>query len=146
MTSKVPFCQDLVVVRALVSDLSGHAVESLRALFGTCEQHVGDRTGDPAVSIIEWVHRDEPQVGQRGLQHVVRLRRGIEPVKKDGYLVIEPAGRERFEMNTLAPNRTGDNLHRAGCVVTPCAGPDASHSAAARREQRSMPRKKPFRR
>src|SRR5579864_244225 len=46
-------------------------------------------------------------------------------------------------MDALFAGRAGDNLHRAGAVVTPGPYPDLRHATAPGGKQRSMPRKEP---
>ena len=52
----------------------------------------------------------------------------------------------RFEMYPLAPDRSGDDLHRRRAVVAPCADTDRVHPAAPGGEERRVPGKQPVRR
>src|SRR5215208_7096904 len=84
----------------------------------------------------------EPKMRKSGLQDVVQIRGGtplIEPVEKGLHLSVEPVCCRCFEMDTLVPNWTRDNLHWAGAVVAPAAHAHLPHTAATRGKQRCMP-------
>jgi hypothetical protein len=53
--------QNRVVVVTFHTDLGRHAVEALRALFGTCQRNIRDRTGDAPVvpSLVHVTDRDQ---------------------------------------------------------------------------------------
>src|SRR5580692_9234703 len=52
--------QDIVVLFLLLLDLRRHAVETLRAFLRPCELHVGNRSGNAAIAIIERMDGHEP--------------------------------------------------------------------------------------
>lgn len=60
--------QHTVIVLALLPDLCRHAVKSLRTLFRTRKLHIGDGAGDTAVTVLEGVDGDEPQMRNAGLE------------------------------------------------------------------------------
>ncbi len=77
--------EDVVVPGALVADLGGHAVEALRAAFGSGKGHVGDGAGDAAVAVVEGVDGDEPEVGLRGFEDGVDGGGRVEPFQEGAH-------------------------------------------------------------
>src|ERR1700722_19592696 len=65
--------KDVVVGASLLPDLRRHAVEALRALFGTRERHVGDGARDTAIAIVERMDGEEPQMSDAGLEDRINL-------------------------------------------------------------------------
>src|SRR5882672_8672134 len=57
----------VVIGFALKADLRGHAVKALRTFFRASKRHIGNGACDAAVTVVEWVNGDEPQMRQRGL-------------------------------------------------------------------------------
>src|ERR1700685_148060 len=88
---------------------------------------------------------NEPKMGQPGFQDRIRGDGCVEPVQKCVHLFMQAVRRRRLEMDMLLTDRTGDDDHRAGAVVTPSPGSDLGHTAAPRGKQRCMPGKEPFR-
>jgi hypothetical protein len=48
--------------------LRGHAVETLRAFLRARKRHIGNRTRDPAVAVVEGMNGDKPEMGNSGLE------------------------------------------------------------------------------
>jgi hypothetical protein len=86
----------------------------------------------------------EPQVAQAGLQHFVDVGGLVEPIQEGGHLPLEALRRRGREMDALFADGSGDNLHRAGAVVTPGSAPDLLHAATPSGKQRRVPSEKPF--
>ena len=66
--------EHVVVGIALPTDLRRHAVEALRAVLGARERHIGDRTRDAPVAVVERVDGHEPQMGDGGLEDRIDRR------------------------------------------------------------------------
>ena len=52
--------KDIIVRVSLLPDLGRHAVVALRTILRAGERHIGNRTGDAAIPVIERVDGDEP--------------------------------------------------------------------------------------
>src|SRR6266702_6891799 len=61
--------QNIVVGVALLPNLRGHAVETLRAFFRMRELLIGNGTRNAAIPVFERVDGDEPQMRNAGLEH-----------------------------------------------------------------------------
>ena len=131
--------QDVVIGGALLLDLGRHAVEALRTVFGACQSHIGDGPRQAAVAVVERMDGHQPEVRLACFQHGVNGGRRVEPVQECSHVPTEPRSRRCFKMDVLPAYRTGDNLHGAGAVVAPCAGPDFDHAATARGKQGRVP-------
>lgn len=147
--SSVPVCvrsRISVVVVPLAPDLCRHAVKTLRAAFRTCQRHVRNRTGNPAIAIVERVNRDEPEVGEPGGQHLVCGRDAafaVDPLEERSHVGADAFCCRGFVVDALAPERTGNDLHGSVAVVTPIAHAHLSNTAEATRKQRTVPTEQP---
>jgi hypothetical protein len=54
--------EDLVIRLALALDLRRETIEALRAAIGAREQQIADRPRDAAVTVVERMQGDEPQM------------------------------------------------------------------------------------
>src|SRR6266436_7977888 len=108
-------------------------------MLGAGECKIGNCSRDAAIPVIERMNRHEPQMCKTRFQHGVDVSVLVEPVNEGFHLMVQPPRCWRLEVNTLAPDRTGDHLHRASLVVTPRTDADFAHTRAARWEQRRVP-------
>ena len=122
-----------------MSHLCRHAVEALRASFGSGERHIGYSARNSPVSVIKGMDGDKPQMRQPGFQNRGRILYAIEPLQECSHLSVQSLGRRRFVIDTLLADGAGDDLHGTTAVVTLCAGLDLRHAAPPRRKQGRMP-------
>src|SRR5262245_19414931 len=133
--------ENAVVLAALFADLRRHAVEPLRTSFRSGERHVGDRPGNPAVAIVEWMNRHEPEMRESGFQHRFSRRVTVEPLEEQTHFFFNSLRRGRLEVDAFTPYGTGHDLHRCRAGVAPRANCDAVRPAPSGSEQRRMPAK-----
>ncbi len=107
----------LVIGFPLDADLRGHAVETLRASLRTRQRHVGDRTRDASVAILERVDGDEPEMGDGGENDRVDAARCVEPRQEGTHLRWQGARRP-------APSKW--TCSRPTGPETTCIGPDSA--------------------
>ena len=131
--------QYFVIVCALLPDLRRHAVEALRALFGTGQRHVGNGPGDPPVAVFKRMDGDKPEVGQSGPEHPIHFVGLVEPLEKTCHFPVKPLGRRRLEMHPLMTDRAGNHLHGAGTIITPGPRSNPPQTPVAVREQPGAP-------
>ena len=58
-------------------------------------------------------------MGQPCPEHLVDLRRSVEPIRKGSDIAFDPLGGRRLEMHPFATDGSGDNLDRPGAVIAP---------------------------
>jgi len=126
------FFEDAVVVAALLADLSGHAIETLRAPLRPRQRHVRDRARNSAVAVVERMNRHEPEMRERRFQHRFGGLVAVEPVEKAAHFPIQSRRWRRLEVDALEVNRARHDLHRRSAIATPTADGDAMRSASAR--------------
>jgi hypothetical protein len=105
--------QRLVIGLPLDADLRRHAVEAPRRCLRAGQRHIGNGACDASVSIFERVDRDEPEVSQGSEDHRIDAAARIEPIEKAEHFGRKPFRGRCFEVNVLAADRPGDDLHRS---------------------------------
>src|SRR4051812_517922 len=87
---------------------------------------------------------DEPEMGERSFENRIDVAGiAVKPVEKSLHLCIQSRCCWSFEVNSLATDGTGDDLHGTGRIIAPCSGGDLRHAAAPCWKERRMPCEQP---
>src|SRR5580704_11609864 len=138
--------QDVVIGVSLLPDLRRHAIETLRASFGSRQRHIGDCAGDSSIAIFKGMQGYKPQVCERSLHYRVACVLPVEPFEKRFHFSWDQRRGWRFKVNRLAVLRARDHLHGTCTIDAPTAGLDLAHAAPAGWKQCCLPAEQPGRR
>ena len=92
-----------------------------------------------AVAVLKRMDGDEPKMRDSRLEDWINRRGSVEPVDKGFHFGFKLVGVRRTEVNSLAPDGAGHDLHLARFLGAPLADGDLIHATASGGEQRGMP-------